>query len=134
MKDTFILHGHTLTRDWALAFKRAYLAAVARPVDEYTFQGHAVLTSYAKHVIEYAESQLGPLDTTRSTPMTVRQLIDALRLVRNQDAGVAVCTQLETDMPDCIVHTVDASRSEFGDDMDGAVWLRWPGADWDRAK
>lgn len=59
--------------------------------------------------------------------MTVRELIEVLRTVSNQDAAVLVKTQLPTDMEHCVVDGVDASRSAFGEDSDGAVWLDWSG-------
>ena len=59
--------------------------------------------------------------------MTVREVIERLKQVRNQDAHVAVSTQLSTDTIDCIVSQIDDSRAEFGKDSDGLVWLKWPG-------
>ena len=63
--------------------------------------------------------------------MTVHELIKALKTVHNQEAQVMVCTQLATETVDCIVYKVDDSRAEFGEDSDGAIWLKWPGAEWE---
>lgn len=46
------------TRDRLRRFKDAYDLAVSREEDTFVFEGHVVLTSYAKYMIEYATGEL----------------------------------------------------------------------------
>lgn len=58
--------------------------------------------------------------------MTVRELIERLRSVRNPEAKVSICTQLSTDFDECVVSEV---HDNSNDPDDGAVWLYYSGAD-----
>lgn len=49
------------TRETAKEFRAAYRQAVAENQDQFTFQGHEVLVSYAKYLCEYLITQ-GLLD------------------------------------------------------------------------
>ena len=46
------------TREKLVQLKEQYSEAVKKGDDEFTFDGEAVLTSYAKYLIEYLETQL----------------------------------------------------------------------------
>lgn len=61
MTAQLMLHGKIVTKEAMVAFKQAYLEARAKKATEFLFDTHRVLVDYAKFVVEYAESQLGPL-------------------------------------------------------------------------
>lgn len=47
----------SVTLENQAAFRKAYAAAVKSGAETFEFEGHTVLTAYAKYVIEYMESQ-----------------------------------------------------------------------------
>ena len=47
-----------LTEDGLKELKEAYRKAVQEKKEEFTFKGHALVTQFAKYVIQHAETEL----------------------------------------------------------------------------
>lgn len=55
-----------LTLERAALLKTAYLSAKQTNTDLFTFEGNDYVTAYAGYLLQYLESQLGPIETGRS--------------------------------------------------------------------
>lgn len=60
-KDTIILFGREVHRDAMVRFKSEYELAKKNGQEVFMHADREVLVSFAKYVIEYAESQMGEL-------------------------------------------------------------------------
>ena len=54
------------TYDLFLLLGRAYEEALAQNKESFSFQGHTLLTAYAKYVLQYLSTHFGPFPTTLS--------------------------------------------------------------------
>jgi hypothetical protein len=59
--DSITLYGKQVGREKMADFKRTYEAAKVAGLETFGYDGQLVLVSYAYYLIQYAESEMGPL-------------------------------------------------------------------------
>lgn len=60
-EDFITLFGKRVERAAMERFKREYEMALQRKDEQFKFDGQDVLVAFARYVLQYAESEMGPL-------------------------------------------------------------------------